>query len=771
MRIQQQITLSVIACTVAAVLVTTIVTVTTSINASSEHAERLINDNLTAQREQKKAQIENYFSDTDKQLRLIAKSPFIRESLTELIAGFDAYATEVNYQSANELKTYYEDEFNQRYREITGSGSDIDALTQNLSANTLALQNNYIARNPNPLGEKEKMNRAATYAYYDSLHEMVHPFLREYLTGEGLYDVFLVSDRGDIVYSVYKELDYATSLLNGPYRDSGIADAFRAAQQLNEGESAFVDFRPYTPSYEAAAAFLSTPVHVGDTRIGVMIIQLPIDAISGIMSSHGSWKETGLGETGDNFLVGGDHLLRSEMRGFQESPEEFLNALPGNAVPSSARDAIRQRGSLVGYLYLKTDVIDSASSGNSGTARQKDIMGNPVLTSYTPVSVFDQTWVLIIQMAESEAFTSVSQTTSDLIKYSLIASLLVAGAGALLAMILGRSLTRPIVNFIRQIRTGASNKDLSIRFGEQGAEEISSLAKSLNEMMSDLDDFMNKVNVTSTSLNEHARTLEDITMSTSTKVNRQNEEVNAAANATREVSESVGEVASHADNAAHHVRDTRGRIINGHKLSAEARKSIRHLRENMKRSMTSIETLETESESIGAVLDVIQTIAEQTNLLALNAAIEAARAGEQGRGFAVVADEVRTLASRTGESTDDIRNRIQALRSQVQNVREAISASEQDTQESLDGIEKTVEEMDEVASSVDGIEQMSMQIAASAEEQSQVTSVIEKNVAHVRDLSDEVLSSTAVISTSSKELGELAAVMKSHLSQYHFGNH
>ena len=770
MRIQQQITYSVVACTLAAILTTAVVTITTSVTSSAEHATNLITQNLTAQREQKKGQIENYFRDTEQQLKLLAQSPFIRETLSELIAGFDSYSTEVNYQPSGELESYYDNEFNQRYQEITGESTDIDALTQSLGENTRALQANYIARNPNPLGEKEKMNRASTYAYYDSLHEMVHPFLREYLTGEGLYDVFLVSDRGDVVYSVYKELDYATSLTEGPYRDSGIADAFLKAQTLNEGDTAFVDFRPYTPSYEAAAAFLSTPIYVGDTRIGVMIIQLPIDTISAIMSNKQQWRDNGLGETGDNFLVGDDQVLRSEMRHFIETPEEFMSQLPQSALPAGARAAIMQRGSLVGYLRFNSDAVGSALAGNSGNTQHVDIAGQPALTSYTPLKVFDKTWALISQMSSEEAFAGVEKATSDLMTYSIIASLLVAAAGLVAALVLGKSVTRPITEFIHMIRASAADKNLSFRFSTKGAEEIRDLALSLNEMMSDLEDFMGKVHQTSASLSQHAKTLEQVTSSTSTQVTRQNEEVNAAANATKEVSDSVSEVASHADNAAHHVRDTRERIMNSHKLSGEARQSIRHLRDNMKRSMTSIEALETESDSIGAVLDVIQTIAEQTNLLALNAAIEAARAGEQGRGFAVVADEVRTLASRTGESTEDIRSRIQALRSQVQNVRGAISASEEDTRESLDGIEKTVEEMDEVASSVDGIEQMSLQIAASAEQQSQVTSEIEKNVAHVRDLSDDILASTATISTSSQDLGEIASIMRDQLEQYRFSD-
>jgi methyl-accepting chemotaxis protein len=537
---------------------------------------------------------------------------------------------------------------------------------------------------------------------------------------------------------------------------------------LNDGDSAFVDFQPYTPSYEAAAAFLSSPIFIGDTRIGAMIIQLPIDAISAIMSNDGNWKSAGLGQTGDNFLVGDDRLLRSDMRAFQASPDEFMNAIPASVISANEKSAILQRGSLVGYFNVDSASVDSGLSGMTGAQRINDMHGTTLLSAYAPVEVFGKTWVLISQMSEKEAFAEVEAGTKELILYSILASVILAIGGLVIAVILGSSVTRPIVNFIKQIRTSAANKDLSVRFPTDGSEEVRSLALSLNDMMGDLDRFMGQVNSTSNNLTEHAHSLEKVTHSTSQKVTRQNEEVNAAAKATREVSESVGEVAAHADNAAQHVRDTRQRIMNSHQLSADARQSIRHLRDNMQRSMTSIEALETESDSIGAVLDVIQTIAEQTNLLALNAAIEAARAGEQGRGFAVVADEVRTLASRTGESTDDIRNRIQALRSQVQNVREAISASEQDTRKSLDGIEKTVEEMDEVANSVDGIEQMSMQIAASAEEQSQVTSEIEKNVAHVRDLSDDILDSTATISTSSEELGDIARVMKSHLTQYHF---
>ena len=391
-------------------------------------------------------------------------------------------------------------------------------------------------------------------------------------------------------------------------------------------------------------------------------------------------------------------------------------------------------------------------------------------SAFGPLTAFGQNWALISQVDKDEAYATVYNTTRDLITYTLISSLLIAAAGTFIALWLGRSISHPITVFIRKVSASARDHDVTSRFAIRGADEFQDLSNTMNDLMDGLQQFMLEMHTTSDTLNQQAQSLAQETHNTSERVNRQNGEVNLAATATAEVSASVTEVANHADQAASRIRDTRQRIKESNTMSTQAREKIRSLGDNMKRSEEAIGILETESDSIGAVLDVIQTIAEQTNLLALNAAIEAARAGEQGRGFAVVADEVRTLASRTATSTEDIRSRIQSLQNQVVTVRDSIRASGEDTRQSLERIEHTASNMDEIAVDIDGVEEMSTQIAAAAEEQSAVSREIERNVSEVKDLSDDILHSAASIGKSSNDLSQIASQIRGQLQQFRFGN-
>ncbi|WP_417663229.1 methyl-accepting chemotaxis protein [Pseudomonas sp.] len=232
--------------------------------------------------------------------------------------------------------------------------------------------------------------------------------------------------------------------------------------------------------------------------------------------------------------------------------------------------------------------------------------------------------------------------------------------------------------------------------------------------------------------------------------------VDQVSTAATEMSSAVHEVARNAQSAADAARSAEAQSRDGAQVVGGVIESIRQLAREVESASTSIQALEMEAGNIGAVLAVIKSIAEQTNLLALNAAIEAARAGEQGRGFAVVADEVRALAARTQDSTKDIQVMIERLQIGVQNAVKATHSGSSMAQQSVEQAAGVDQALTDTSDSVQRINDMAAQIATACEEQSSVTEEIARNISDIRDLSNEAAQTSEQSAQASKHLSELS---------------
>ena len=315
---------------------------------------------------------------------------------------------------------------------------------------------------------------------------------------------------------------------------------------------------------------------------------------------------------------------------------------------------------------------------------------------------------------------------------------------ALLALVamgssfIAKSITTPIKNVVAALNDISSgNGDLSQRLEEGGNDEISAFSKEFNTFVEKIHWTIYEVKKAVETLNTASQNLEKVTNKSEQSISEQQQESKSVADAMKEMTVTVSNITNNAEQAAQSAADADREAQAGRKVVEEAMDSVNALAKEVRSASTVIDKLAADSQSISSVLDVIGGIAEQTNLLALNAAIEAARAGEQGRGFAVVADEVRSLAAKTQQSTKEIRETIDALQVGSRQAVNAMEGGEKATHLTVEKASLANQSLEKIATSINSISEMNFQIASAAEEQSQVNRGINRSINNIYDLSQQ----------------------------------
>ncbi len=544
-------------------------------------------------------------------------------------------------------------------------------------------------------------------------------FFQGYMKDYGYFDVFVISAKyGRVIYSAAKESDYGANLKTGSLKNSGLAEAFQKA--LKENRPVYIDMKPYAPSKDAPAMFLAAPVEIDGKVEAVLAFQLSDEAISKIMN----YRE-GYGKTQEDYLVGADKLMRSDS--FLRKDTHSLKASFANPSKGSA----------------DTEAARAALGGQTGNSVAAGFDGTSVIFAYSSIDVGkDFKWAIVSRIGEDEVVASANEIRNTLVIDALILLVIII---AVAMFLINASLVKPIESFKATLLNIADNKNLTIKVDENAPLELSQMAYSFNSLIATLKDLIEN---SKQSAGENA----SISHELSTTAMGVGENVEKSVVVIDEATKKAGEIKDEIQRAILDAQESKKDIIRANENLRVAREEIVHLTSKVQSSAQleieladRMQTLSHDANEVKSVLGIISDIADQTNLLALNAAIEAARAGEHGRGFAVVADEVRKLAERTQRSLTEINATINVIVQSIVDVSGQMSSNSEEIQElsnSASDVEMKINESVSIVNeavhasdrTVSDFEKTGKNVESIVAQVSQINEISSKNARNVEEI-------------------------------------
>jgi methyl-accepting chemotaxis protein len=828
MNIRQKIMLGAALLTLVPVAITAYVMRQSASTIADEALERRTEASLTALRESKRTQIVDEIDSTVKELQYLAAQKTTIDAMRAFKAGYATAAKDSAVTSdaaASGLSSYVQKEFGAEFvKRNTGAAPDIAQATTAIDPAGAALQSEFIFNNPNKLGEKEKLMRPAGNYAYAQAHAVYHPGLESAQKEFEFYDIFFIDTQTDnVVYTVFKELDFGSSLKTGIAANSKLAEAYNKVKNAAKPDEAYLsDFAPYLASYNDLAAFAAVPIFDGDKQIGVMAIQYPVNLITESMSANKQWKKIGLGDTGDMFLVGPDKLARTNVRYLVENKDNFMKTL-GDKLSPEQRATMLKKDSSVGLLKIDSDATRTALGGQEGFSKFVDYRGVSCYGAYAPLKVQGLNWAIVAKIDEAEAdIDLVTLERATLLRAVITGLIVTAIAGLLVAFFLSRFLA-PIAKLASTVQKVASGEtDARSQLTQQ--DEIGELGRSFDGLLDDRIASLEKAGKENETLNNSVITLlqtvfqlsnrdltarapvtEDIIGTVSSSINQLSvetgntlAEVQDIAEQVRKTSESVRVQSVMVEETARAERESlqsmsvnlnqatqqltqmaalseQSNTVAGQAATATQAaltavdgtvKGMDQLRDSISDMEKRFKRLGERSQEISTAVQLINTISERTHVLALNASMQAATAGEAGRGFAVVAEEVQRLSDSSRQATAQISQLVGNIQAETNETLFTVNRLIGEVVKQSELAQRAGVQMNQTQLTTQQLVSLVRQIAVFSDQQAKLATSLQQSVLEINQGAEQTSSAIVEQTASTQTLADFSRRLTQAVGQF-----